>query len=100
MQARSLPLKRGVKLLRSRPTEYFLFLLVQCRCGKRFGHRADRQVVACFKCGRTGTLDALRKKATESAPPLRRRPSVPASRTPARHVLRATLARRRRRVHR
>jgi len=94
-----LPLEASVKLLRARPTRHFLFLLVQCRCGKRFGQRADRLVVACFDCGRLGSLDKLRPTRAEEAP-ARRRPAAPASRTPARHVLRATLARRRRRAHR
>jgi hypothetical protein len=93
-----LPLYGIVKLLRSRPTRHFLFLLIQCRCGKRFGQRADRHVVACYHCGRLGSLDTLRKKETETAVPPRRRPA--AARPPARHVLRATLARRRRRAHR
>ena len=52
--------RRPVKILRARPTRHFLFLLVRCRCGKKFGHRADRPTIVCFHCGRMAALRELR----------------------------------------
>jgi hypothetical protein len=53
--------RRPVKILRARPTRHFLFLLVRCRCGKRFGHRADRPTIVCYHCGRMAALRNLRR---------------------------------------
>ncbi len=53
--------RRPVKILRARPTRHFLFLLVRCRCGKRFGHRADRPTIVCYHCGRMAALRDLRR---------------------------------------
>ena len=52
--------RRPVKILRARPTRHFLFLLVRCRCGKKFGHRADRPNIVCYHCGRMAALRNLR----------------------------------------
>jgi len=52
--------RRPVKILRARPTRHFLFLLVRCRCGKKFGHRADRPTIVCYHCGRMAALRDLR----------------------------------------
>jgi hypothetical protein len=52
--------RRPVKILRARPTRHFLYLLIQCRCGKKFGHRADRHTIVCYKCGRLATLREVR----------------------------------------
>jgi hypothetical protein len=52
--------RRPVKILRARATRHFLFLLVRCRCGKRFGHRADRPTIICYECGRMAALRELR----------------------------------------
>jgi hypothetical protein len=52
--------RRPVKILRARPTRHFLFLLVRCRCGKKFGHRADRPTIVCYECGRMAALRELR----------------------------------------
>ena len=54
--------RRPVKILRARPTRHFLFLLVRCRCGKKFGHRADRQTIVCYHCGRMAALRDLRSR--------------------------------------
>ena len=51
-----------MKILRARPTRHFLYLLVRCRCGKRFGHRADRRMIVCYFCGRIADLTAVRRK--------------------------------------
>lgn len=51
--------RRPVKILRARPTRHFLFLLVRCRCGKKFGHRADRPNIVCYHCGRMAALREL-----------------------------------------
>ena len=57
-----------MRILRSRETLNFVYLFVQCTCGRRFGHRADRPAVSCFRCGRVTDLrrvrtnDAARKK--------------------------------------
>jgi hypothetical protein len=52
--------RRPVKILRARPTRHFLYLLVRCRCGKKFGHRADRPMIVCFYCGRMAALREVR----------------------------------------
>src|ERR1700752_1028987 len=71
----------SVKILRMRPTEHFLYLLVRCRCGKSFGHRGDRHKIVCFSCGRMAELPFLRAKpppragSKRPARPNRRRPS-------------------------
>jgi hypothetical protein len=57
--------RRPVKILRARPTRHFLFLLVRCRCGKRFGHRADRATIVCYHCGRMAALRDLRLRRTK-----------------------------------
>ena len=54
--------RRPVKILRARPTRHFLFLLVRCRCGKKFGHRADRPTIVCYDCGRMAALRDLRSR--------------------------------------
>ena len=54
--------RRPVKILRARPTRHFLFLLVRCRCGKKFGHRADRTTIVCYHCGRMAALRELRSR--------------------------------------
>ena len=54
--------RRPVKILRARPTRHFLFLLVRCRCGKKFGHRADRPTIVCYHCGRMAALRDLRSR--------------------------------------
>ena len=54
--------RRPVKILRARPTRHFLFLLVRCRCGKKFGHRADRPNIVCYHCGRMAALRDLRSR--------------------------------------
>jgi hypothetical protein len=51
--------RRPVKILRARPTRHFLFLLIRCRCGKKFGHRADRPTIVCYHCGRMAALREL-----------------------------------------
>lgn len=51
--------RRPVKILWARPTRHFLFLLVRCRCGKKFGHRADRPTIVCYHCGRMAALRDL-----------------------------------------
>ncbi len=51
-----------VTILRVRPTRHFLYLLVRCRCGKSFGHRADRRKIVCFSCGRMAELPLLTTK--------------------------------------
>jgi hypothetical protein len=49
-----------MRILRSRETLNFVYLFVQCTCGRRFGHRADRQAVSCFRCGRVTDLRRVR----------------------------------------
>jgi hypothetical protein len=49
-----------MRILRSRETLNFVYLFVQCPCGSRFGHRADRQTVSCFHCGRVADLGKVR----------------------------------------
>ena len=49
-----------MRILRSRETLNFVYLLVQCPCGRRFGHRADRRSVSCFHCGRIADLGKVR----------------------------------------
>jgi hypothetical protein len=85
-----------MKVLRSRDLNHFTYLLVRCRCGKRFGQRADRRVVACFECGRMTELQRVwaPQVAVRAAPVARRSPrSAPLVR---RRVMRAATARRRR----
>jgi len=48
-----------LKVLRSRPTRHFEYLLVRCKCGKTFGHRGDRRTIVCYNCGRTEDLVQL-----------------------------------------
>jgi hypothetical protein len=76
--------RRPVKILRARPTRHFLFLLVRCRCGKKFGHRADRPTIVCYHCGRMAALRDLRgRKALRKGRPAAKaapvRPSRPAA---------------------
>jgi len=49
-----------MRILRSRETLKFVYLFVQCPCGQRFGHRADRRTVVCFRCGRVADLGKVR----------------------------------------
>lgn len=49
-----------MRILRSRETLNFVYLFVQCTCGRRFGHRADRPTVTCFHCGRVADLGKVR----------------------------------------
>jgi len=49
-----------MRILRSRATLNFVYLFVQCTCGRRFGHRADRKAVSCFRCGRVTDLRKVR----------------------------------------
>ena len=49
-----------MRILRSRQTLNFVYLLVQCTCGRRFGHRADRKTLTCFNCGRVADLAKVR----------------------------------------
>jgi hypothetical protein len=59
--------RRPVRILRSRATRHFLFLLVRCRCGKRFGHRADRPTIVCYHCGRMAALRDTRSRRGQAA---------------------------------
>ena len=88
-----------MRILRSRQTLNFVYLFVQCTCGRRFGHRADRKTVSCFHCGRAADLrrvrmnDEARKKLLARRRKMRRM-LVPADvRATARHatVRRATV---------
>lgn len=49
-----------MRILRSRQTLNFIYLFVQCTCGRRFGHRADRKTLTCFNCGRVADLGKVR----------------------------------------
>jgi hypothetical protein len=49
-----------MRILRGRQTLNFVYLLVQCTCGRRFGHRADRKAISCFNCGRVADLGKVR----------------------------------------
>jgi hypothetical protein len=49
-----------MRILRSRETLNFVYLLVQCPCRRRFGHRSDRRTVSCFHCGRVADLGKVR----------------------------------------
>jgi len=51
-----------MRILRSRETRTFVYLLIQCTCGRRFGHREDRRSVVCFHCGRVSDLGRVRVK--------------------------------------
>jgi len=51
--------RRTLKVLRSRPTRHFEYLLVRCKCGRTFGHRGDRRTIVCYVCGRTEDLVLL-----------------------------------------
>ena len=93
--------RRPVRILRSRPTRHFLYLLVRCKCGKKFGHRADRPHIVCYRCGRMATLREVRgaprrgkpqpavkavkrgksTRRTVTAPAKHRRPTSPKART-------------------
>jgi hypothetical protein len=61
-----------VKILRARPLQHFLYLFVRCKCGKKFGHRADRAQIVCYQCGRVADLRQVR--ATRTLPKRRKRP--------------------------
>jgi len=41
-----------MKVLRARRTDRFVYFLVRCRCGRQFGHRAQRRLIVCYQCGR------------------------------------------------
>jgi hypothetical protein len=92
--------RQGMKVLRSRDLHHFTYLLVRCRCGKRFGQRADRRMVACLACGRLAELGKVwaPQVLVRTAPVAARRThhGVVTSR---RRVMRAATARRRRRTH-
>ncbi|HXB55166.1 MAG TPA: hypothetical protein VN461_10310 [Vicinamibacteria bacterium] len=75
----------GVRILRVRPTRHFLYLLVRCRCGKSFGHRADRRKIVCFSCGRMAELPLLRAKPLPK--PAARREPRPKPRRPSGRAL-------------
>jgi hypothetical protein len=49
-----------MRILRSRDTQNFVYLLVQCPCGRKFGHRQDRRTLVCFACGRVADLGKVR----------------------------------------
>jgi hypothetical protein len=49
-------------ILRARETQYFLYLLVRCTCGCRFGHRGDRRVLVCYVCGRVAELGRVKTR--------------------------------------
>jgi hypothetical protein len=89
--------RRPVKILRARPTRHFLYLLVRCRCGKKFGHRADRPMIVCFHCGRMAALREVRgrrsAKASRPAPkPANGKASPSRASRPATATQRATSA--------
>jgi hypothetical protein len=86
--------RRPVKILRARPTRHFLYLLVRCRCGKKFGHRADRPMIVCFHCGRMAALREVRGR--RGAKKDRTAVARPAhGRAPAARASRSSLAARR-----
>jgi len=49
-----------MRILRSRETANFVYLFIQCPCGRRFGHRQDRRTVVCFHCGRVADIGRIR----------------------------------------
>ena len=75
--------RRPVKILRARPTRHFLFLLVRCRCGQKFGHRADRPTIVCYECGRMAALRDLRGRRGPRTGRVSAKPAVHSSRTKA-----------------
>jgi hypothetical protein len=92
--------RQGMKVLRSRDLDHFTYLLVRCRCGKRFGQRADRRVVACLNCGRLAELQKVwAPEVVVRAAPVAARRTHHGVVTSRRRVMRAATARRRRRTH-
>ncbi len=81
-----------MRILRSRETLKFVLLLVQCTCGRRFGHREDRRTVVCFHCGRVADLgkvqmnDEARRKLVDRRRSLRRLRVVEGTRVTARRA--------------
>jgi hypothetical protein len=65
-----------MRILRGRETRNFVYLLVQCPCGRRFGHRADRRTVSCFHCGRVADLGRVRSSDAARTKLLARRRST------------------------
>jgi len=62
-----------VRILRHRPTRHFVAVLVECGCGRKFLHRLDRPLVACFVCGRAEHLAILVEKVRAERQAARRR---------------------------
>jgi hypothetical protein len=54
---------QAMRILRARPTASFVYLFVRCRCGRRFGHRADRRFIVCLQCGRIADGASMRRAA-------------------------------------
>ena len=81
-----------MRILRSRETLKFVLLLVQCTCGRRFGHREDRRTVVCFHCGRVADLgrvqinDEARRKLVDRRRKMRRLRVVRGARATARRA--------------
>jgi len=81
-----------MRILRSRETLKFVLLLVQCTCGRRFGHREDRRTVVCFHCGRVADLgrvqvnDDARRKLVARRRKMRRLRVVAGARATARRA--------------
>jgi hypothetical protein len=80
-----------VKILRVRPTRHFYYLLVRCRCGRSFGHRADRRRIVCFTCGRMADLPSLRPRTSRTTKP---KPVVAAQAKRGRTLVARTASRR------
>lgn len=58
-----------MRILQARQTAGFVYFLVRCRCGKKFGHRAQRRLIVCYYCGRVaetararGAVSAARRR--------------------------------------
>jgi hypothetical protein len=81
-----------MRILRSRETLRFVLLLVQCTCGRRFGHREDRRTVVCFHCGRVADLgkvqmnDVARRRLVDRRRKMRRLRVVEGARVTARRA--------------
>jgi hypothetical protein len=55
-----------MRILRARRTAAFVYFLVRCRCGKKFGQRAQRRLIVCYHCGRVAET-AMARRAGSSA---------------------------------
>ena len=87
--------RRPVKILRARPLRHFLYLLVRCKCGKKFGHRADRPQIVCYSCGRMAALREVRAtRNTGRRPKPRPMVSAPKRSTTTRRTVSAPAKRR------